>query len=790
MNLIIGMSDKWWGQLILIAWPVLIVFIFIPLAGQVIIQGDVLNYLYPTLHSFSLALQNNLNILWDPDTLSGFATFVSCGEFFSPLNLFFYRFLDFLTAYHCLVALNLILAGFFTWRLLKELAVSNLAALVGGLAYLISVQTVDLPLVSAYPLLPLIFWLLLLSFKKNRWWPILLGALVIGLGWLSAHYNWLMIVLSGGFIFSLGLSWIYRQKDWLNYLKMPLRYLIMVLLGSIIGLIQLLPLKVYTQLSSRLGGMSYAQAIEGAVGLPDLIHFILPNFDLPFFSGFSQLYLGIIPLILLIPAIFIKSRQVRFFSLLFGFCLVSAVKYSPLFWLLQKMPIFEYFRVPGRWMFLGLFAGSVLAGFGAESFLSKDNEKFKKKILNVFKWIVIVITALSLFLSTFFYFFGSRILVSLKAYFDLKIYPKTTGLPIEHYHKVIDDLFNQANDLFSFSNPKFILSFIIIVISYLIIRYFYSHRNYSRYFLASVVLAIGLNFIITFPFNFSTIERGVFDYQPRIGRFISENPGRVFSFLPGFTEYQKLVIPYQPNQEQRFIFQTEFLTPKLNNLYNIKSVNGFDSMMPRRYSEVIALLGSDRAVVGQKLSDLEIPLDDKIKLFQSRQNLLDMMSIKYVISAYDLEDENLTKVFTTKATKYQIPLYVYENKNSLPLVYLTKEVEYLGQDEESNLEVITDNQNDFNQLTFIECSDCQAVSSQPGSLEIEDYKNGYLKLAVRAPVDRWLIFNESNLPGWRATINNQPTRIYRANHLFQAILVPAGQSAVIFEYHYWDTFEF
>ena len=293
--------------------------------------------------------------------------------------------------------------------------------------------------------------------------------------------------------------------------------------------------------------------------------------------------------------------------------------------------------------------------------------------------------------------------------------------------------------------------------------------------------------MIIFPFSFSTISREMFDYQPQIAQFISGNPDRVFSFLPGFTEYQKLTIPYQPSQEQRFVFQSEFLTPKLNNLYHIKSVNGYESLMSKRYSEIIALIGSDRAVVGEKLSDAKIPLEDKIKLLQKRQNLLDMLSVRYIISAYDLENKDSIKVFSSKVTKYEIPIYVYENKDFLPIVYLAKEVEYLTPDSEMNLEIITDNRNNFNQVTFIECLDCQDVQSQAGELKIEEYKNGYLKLSVQTLADAWLVFNESNLPGWRATIDGQKTEIYPANYLFQTILIPSGQHEVIFKYHYFDT---
>jgi len=790
LDLIIEISDKWWGQLVLISLPILIIFIFIPINGQVIVDDDVLHYTYPILYSFGDALQNNFNIFWNNNILSGFAVFIGWGGFFSPFNLIFFRFLDFLTAYHLLIVLNLILSGFFTLRLLKELNVSNLAALIGGLAYVISIGTIDLSLVNSFPLLPLIFWILLLSFRKNQWWLVLLGGLVIGFGWISAHYNWLTMVLGGGFIFSLGISWIYCQKGWRNYIKIPIRYLVMILIGSIIGLIQLLPLMNYTKLSSRLGGMSYNQASEGAVILPDFIDFILPNFNLPFFSGASVFYFGIIPLIFMISAIFIKSRKARFFSFSFFLCLVLAIKYSPLFWILQKIPVFEYLRVPSRWMFLGLFAGSILAGLGAENFLSKNNENLKKRILIIFKWGLMALTSLSLLLSIVFYFFGVKILYLLKEYFNSNIYSKTTGLPIEYYYKVIDDLFNKSINLFNFLNLKFILPFIVIVISYLTIKYFYKNKNISKYFLASAVLVTGLNFIIIFPFNFSTIDRSLFDYQPQTVQFISKDNDRVFSFLPGFTEYQKLTIPYNPEREQSFIFQTEFLMPKLNALYNIKSADGFDSMMPKRYSEIIALIGSDRAVIGDKLSELEISLEDKIKLFQERQNLLDMLGVRYIISGYDLENEYLKKVFTSNITKYEIPVYVYENSDFLPLVYLANKIEYLNPDSEENLEIIINKKNNFNEVTFIECNNCKSVDKGNGNIEVIEYKNGYLKLRVNISTESWLIFNEQNVPGWKATINGYDSDIYTANYLFQAILIPIGEHEIIFKYSYFDIFFF
>jgi len=378
LDFIVRLSEHGWGQLVLVAVPVLVVYIPIFLAGKVFVQGDILNYLYPTLYNFSLALQEGNGFLWNSNTLSGFPSFIFSAGLFSPINLLLFRFLNFLTAVHFLLAAYLILGGFFTARLLKELGVSNLAGVMSGVAYIISVVTAsgaDLPLINAAPVLPLLLWILLLNFKKSRWWLTLSGGLVIGLAFLSVHYNWLIIVLVGGFIFAIFLPWLYKRFNFDTFIKLIYQYAIMGIIGVVVGLIQILPIMAYKGLGSRVGGLAYIDSLSEALFLPDLFSFILPDISLPFLSSFPYLYLGIIPLFFLIYAVFVKGRLPRFFFWLFIFCLLLSFKYSPLFWVLQKMPVFEYFRSPSRWMFLGLFSASVAAGFGIDSYLENGIER-------------------------------------------------------------------------------------------------------------------------------------------------------------------------------------------------------------------------------------------------------------------------------------------------------------------------------------------------------------------------------------------------------------------------------
>jgi len=780
--------------LFLVSWPILIIFVLVFFRGEVFTQPDVVNYYYPTVFSYGQAIKNNLNPFWDPLTLSGFPAFIFSGQFFSPVSFIFFGFFYFLTAFHWLLAANLILAGFFTIRLIKRLGASKSASIVGGLAYVISLEAamgIDLPLVSAGPILPLLFLILLADFKRNRWWLVVLGGLLIGFAGLAVHVNWLVIILTGGFLFSLGLGWLNQATGWRGRLKAPIRYLIMGIIGGAIGLIQFLPMIVFTPLNYRWGGMAYRLSLSESVKPFDLASFIFPSFGLPFFTSFPFLYFGIAPLIFLIAAIFIKSRPARFFLLLFAFCFLLAIWYSPLFWLLKKLPVFEYLRAPSRWLFLGFFAASVSAAFGADGFLA-SSDKIKKAIMAVWGWLIIIITALSLTINVISYFFGKQILAFIKDYFNSRIYLKTTGLPLEHYHQVIDDLFKQMINLFSFFNPHFLWPFASLAVSYFVIKYFHKNKNRAGYFLPAMVVLVGLNFAATFPFNtpmLSVVNRSVFNYKPQTAQFILKNPGRIFSFLPGFTEYEQLTVPYKPNQEEIFIFESELLAPKRNNFYNIPSADGFDSMMPKKYGAVIASIGSDRAVASERLVDLKIPLADKIKLFQERHNLLDLLGVKYVISGYNLENKDLKKVFETKATKYQIPIYVYENVDYLPLFFLAKNVKYINPADD-NYKIITDNKNNFNEVTFIECSDCKTAGRGEGEIKAIEYSSGYLKLKTRLMADAWLVFNESNLPGWEARIDNQKTKIYSANYLFQGIMAPAGEHEIVFQFKYLNTLPF
>ena len=69
-----------------------------------------------------------------------------------------------------------------------------------------------------------------------------------------------------------------------------------------------------------------------------------------------------------------------------------------------------------------------------------------------------------------------------------------------------------------------------------------------------------------------------------------------------------------------------------------------------------------------------------------------------------------------------------------------------------------------------------------GRVEILDYSDRRVSLAVSAPQAATLILSDAWHPGWSASVNGEPTSIQRANLIFRAVPVPVGDSAVVFSF--------
>ena len=297
------------------------------------------------------------------------------------------------------------------------------------------------------------------------------------------------------------------------------------------------------------------------------------------------------------------------------------------------------------------------------------------------------------------------------------------------------------------------------------------------------------------------LKNGELNEKPN-GENKKNNSFRVFGFFLSSSHYQETYGLNLSDKDAVVNLNFFLLFPNTNMLYEIDSIAGLENFSSVRQSKMLIQTGfeyADLTESGSNLTDPAKPLSQKLSFFTSSQNLslLSAMNVKYLLSSFELPNP-LNKVFETKATKYNIPVYIYENTNVLPRIYFAKTPIYTRETNEDKLFEELLKIDNFKENTLIECSEpiCQAnteiQTNDNDLITIEELKNGYLKLKTKTNNPRWLIYSESNLPTWEARLkpvnqpirqpDYQPTKIYTANYIYQAVFVPKGEWEVEIKY--------
>jgi hypothetical protein len=110
-----------------------------------------------------------------------------------------------------------------------------------------------------------------------------------------------------------------------------------------------------------------------------------------------------------------------------------------------------------------------------------------------------------------------------------------------------------------------------------------------------------------------------------------------------------------------------------------------------------------------------------------------------------------------------------------------------AQDGDSAWETLYSGQFDPNRQVVIEggagtsIPGCQRVQTNPDIKMIYEHSN-QLELHLQAPSQGWLVLSDVWYPGWQARIDGKVVPILRANYLFRAVRVEAGEHEVNFSY--------
>ncbi|MBC7264104.1 MAG: YfhO family protein [Chloroflexi bacterium] len=156
--------------------------------------------------------------------------------------------------------------------------------------------------------------------------------------------------------------------------------------------------------------------------------------------------------------------------------------------------------------------------------------------------------------------------------------------------------------------------------------------------------------------------------------------------------------------------------------------------------------------------------------------LYGLLGVKYVLADKGSPpgDERLVPVYTAGSD-----VDIYLNTTAYPmaqLIYQAVEVESA----EAALAAVHAPDFDPAQIVVLQEKPMpvQEPGNQPRSISFIEYSCNRLSLQVSTPTPAYLLLSEVYYPGWRATIDSQPTRVLQADYLFRAIYIPPGDHEV------------
>ncbi len=357
--------------------------------GGVFYFGDIFQLHYPLRSVYARELRRLSLPLWTPDVLAGYPLLAEgqLGALYPP-NIVLHTLLP------VPMAVNMFILGHFVWAALgayafcRRIRLYPRAALCAGLIYALGGFMVahlnHVNIVASAAWLP---WLFLLTDRllasdvpshpaSNALWL----ALAVGMEFLAGHVQIAVLSLLAVVAYGLYLAVLVRPPA-----KVTLLFALFVALGVALSAAQLLPSYELTRLSVRSEGLDpefFTSFSLHPLYLVNLLWpFVLGN---PYPNASVELvaYVGWLPLLLAlaaplamrrgIQAAFRPLKRARFFFAMAVFAVLLAFgRWNPAYMALLRLPVFQWFRAPARYLYLFSFSAAMLAGLGLDVLLNR-----------------------------------------------------------------------------------------------------------------------------------------------------------------------------------------------------------------------------------------------------------------------------------------------------------------------------------------------------------------------------------------------------------------------------------
>ncbi len=755
-------------------------------SGKIVLGSDLVIDVYPRLHFMAQMLKSGQWPLWNPYAGSGYPLEPVQTPTFYPFSLLALVLpVPLALGYGYLLAIAL--SGLFTYLLGRQLGLSVFASFLSALAFMFNGHFYNHIYAGHFPVLHAMIWLPLLFCLLERAlrWESSLQAIPAGIA-LGCQITASMIHYTLYILYPLSLYFAYRfllilwergrtaatttpsllgiNRD--LALRLLSIYLLVICLGFALGAVSLFPLAQAAGYSLRSGGLGYETATTLSFPIPGLLTLLIPGFfgnevDQNGWLGEIQheivAYVGVLPLILAVVAVFRLGKRTApagavgasaFFSrrkypvFFGGLALLSLVlamgRYTPLYKLAYYLlPGFKMLRAPSRFLFIYIFAASILAGYGADYLLREETVARLGRMAGN-----LLFTALMVAFGVGLFYLGFQ---------SLPLPPEKSHL----YSGILVTILDSS---------LLCIALLLVIALVFLLR---SRRFIGRALFQGLLLLVVLGDLWLYDDKFITLGEPQTYYAPSPAQqFVKKGQG-YYRFLA-----LDDAIPLNVGMFDGALFDIQAEAP----------------LTLQRYWEFINqtldLSGIDRT-------------NERAFVRQYDPLVARMLNVRYVLTTRPLQHPTLRLVETVKSQSWMFYYFkteildqevnVYLNEDHLPRAFVVHQVEVL-EDGQEVFEEVRGQDFDPRRYALLEKSQQPAfqlpdspplTSARP---RIVDYQPHRIVLEVEMPADGLLVLSEVYYPGWQAAVDGRRSKVYQTDYILRSVFVPGGKHRVEFTY--------
>lgn len=691
--------------------------------------SDLTYYFYPYRYFMARAVRQGTMPLWNPFIHMGFPFLATLQPgIFYPFS-FLYYLLPFDAAFNWFLIIHYPLGGFFMYLLAKELKQSEAAAVGAGLVfafsgYLASVLHMPTTLSSVIwlPLVLLCFRRFLIK-TEGKLKALIITGVFFGLMFLGGEPT-----VFYGTVWILLVYLVYDKfGNWQEIALGTLGLAAALIIAAGLTAVQLLPFAELILHSVRAGGIPYSEAAKFSVPLHNMIDLIFPYFSAvrwyPWLSsGWLKItYLGIIPALLAALALILSPGRKKWWlaGALLIILMMMAGAYSPL-------PLYQvlYLLVPGFNIFrypakFAFMLVFIVAYLTGQGIdLVSDNISRWEKLW--IAWAGVLAAGLVFFWALF---DQRQLFLILKPLFAGEI---AAGQA---------DLIRSVTLPRDTGNFGILIGLLVILFAWLeLARRLALKPNLIRLGLVALIF-IDL-YTANAAANFSLKSEAYQVIPPNVRLLVKDKSEFRYFIAPDafLKTYIDEIHEFQDWGRALGSLRNR-LAYNQNMIFGLAGLDGYESIK-----------GADQDQIGRKILSL-----DSLAGIRA----LDLLNVKYLVTAAPFKQRGYRLRTVNREEFKGGKIYLYENLNVLPRSFYVPAARVVA--------------------------DRRKILDQIFSRGFEPRQEVLLEEEVKAPQGLWFT-SEWFYPGWRAFVDGKETKIYRADYMFRAVILPNKDSKVTYQY--------